>query len=52
LADTILKVLVAYMVENYQVKVPEKPTGGESEERKRGDAWFKVAEQDILLETL
>ncbi|KAF4212307.1 hypothetical protein CNMCM8980_001799 [Aspergillus fumigatiaffinis] len=52
LADTILKVLVAYMVENYQVKVPEKPTGGESEERKRGDAWFKVAEQEILLETL
>ncbi|KAJ5442978.1 Cytochrome P450 [Penicillium cf. griseofulvum] len=52
LADTILKVLVAYTVENYELKLPGKSTMDEKNGQKRGEAWFKVAEQEIILEAL
>ncbi|KAJ5602447.1 hypothetical protein N7537_005403 [Penicillium hordei] len=52
LADTILKVLVAYTVENYHLKPPGKSAVNEEVAQKRGDAWFKVAEQEIILEAL
>ncbi|CAG7947129.1 unnamed protein product [Penicillium nalgiovense] len=52
LADTILKVLVAYTVENYEVKSAGKSAANEEDAQKRGEAWFKVAEQEIILEAL
>ncbi|KAJ5795255.1 hypothetical protein N7457_001854 [Penicillium paradoxum] len=52
LADTILKVLVAYTVEHYLLKSPAKSAMSEKESQKRGEAWFKVAEQEIILEPL
>lgn len=52
LADTILKVLVAYTVEHYHLRSPEKSTTDDLAAAKRGDAWFKVAEQEIVLESL
>ncbi|KAF7169583.1 hypothetical protein CNMCM5623_002225 [Aspergillus felis] len=48
LADTILKVLVAHTVGNYRIGAAEKTT----EETEQGDVWFKVAEQEIVLEPL
>ena len=52
LADTILKVLVAYTVEHYRLRSTGKAVTSETEDRKRDDAWFKVAEQEIILEPL
>jgi cytochrome P450 len=52
LADTILKVLVAYMVEHYRLSCPEKSATDSRGAQKQGDAWFKVAEQAIILEAL
>lgn len=52
LADTILKVLVAYTVEHYLLKTPASSAISEKDSQKRGEAWFKVAEQEIILEPL
>ncbi|KAF3403878.1 Cytochrome P450 monooxygenase roqR [Penicillium rolfsii] len=52
LADTILKVLVAYTVEHYRLRSPKKPSTDELATQKRRDAWFKVAEQEVILESL
>lgn len=52
LADTILKVLVAYTVEHYLLKSPAQSATSEKDSQKRGEAWFKVAEQEIILEPL
>ncbi|KAI2765354.1 hypothetical protein DTO012A8_9428 [Penicillium roqueforti] len=52
LADTILKVLVAYTVDNYELKSAGKSAVNEEDARKRGEAWFKVAEQEIILEAI
>ncbi|KAJ5048738.1 hypothetical protein NUH16_007247 [Penicillium rubens] len=52
LADTILKVLVAYTVENYELKSTGKSAANEEDAHKQGEAWFKVAEQGIILEAL
>lgn len=52
LADTILKVLVAYTVEHYRLKSPGKSAKNGPESQKRGDAWFKVAEEEIILEPI
>ncbi|KAJ5310953.1 hypothetical protein N7476_006813 [Penicillium atrosanguineum] len=52
LADTILKVLVAYTVEHYLLKSPGQCVRNQTELQKRADAWFKVAEQEIILEPI
>ncbi|PYH78669.1 cytochrome P450 [Aspergillus uvarum CBS 121591] len=52
LADTILKVLVAYTVEHHRLRSPGKSATDSRAAQKRGDAWFKVAEQAIILEAL
>ncbi|KAJ5563145.1 cytochrome P450 [Penicillium sp. DV-2018c] len=52
LADTILKVLVAYMVQHYRLTCSEESATDSRGAQKRGDAWFKVTEQAIILEAL
>ncbi|KAL5359465.1 cytochrome P450 [Aspergillus floccosus] len=50
LADTILKLLVAYIVEHYQLRSPSERAMKDSRSQSRDDAWFKVAEEEIILE--